>query len=346
MNGYDDDMLDDSDEEEVSFEVVMDDLFAGENIRIHQLYRLSDMAADEMAQFQREWATADPDRRIAMIKHMSELAEDNYLVDFGPVFAFAFGDPLPEIRQAALEGVWDSTDTRLIAPIIALLQTDESPVVRASAARALAHYILLTEWGQLDGRHTNAAVQALISTLENDATADEVRRASLEAVAAAGDPAIRQHIQDAYNHGSTDFQLSALFAMGNSADPYWLPIVLEELGNADPDIRAEAAHAAGGIGDPRAVNDLIELCSDEDREVAESAVLALGQIGGEDAHRFLTELAEDDDFAELHEAAEEALEEMDWALGEFDFMAFEDDDTELGFDDPDDLDDAADDLIA
>ena len=152
MDDYDETFPFDENDQLPSFETVMDDLFTAETVRIPLLYRLSDMADDEMAQFQREWLGADLDRRVAIVKHMAELAENNYIVDFGPAFAFMFADPDPEIRQAALEGVWDSTDTTLIAPIVKMLQTDDSHVVRASAARALAHYILLTEWGQLNQR--------------------------------------------------------------------------------------------------------------------------------------------------------------------------------------------------
>ncbi|MEZ4516931.1 MAG: HEAT repeat domain-containing protein [Chloroflexota bacterium] len=345
MNGYDELLPEENNTEQVPFETVMDHLFAGENVPIHHLYRLSDMSADEMAHFKREWASADLERRVTMVKHMSELAEDTYIVDFGPAFAFMFTDATPEIRQAALEGVWDSTDTSLIAPIIVMLQTDESIAVRASAARALAHYILLTEWGQLDERHTRAAVAALLASLDEKDTADEVRRAALEAVAAAThEPGITKHIQDAYDNGSTDFQLSALFAMGNSADSQWLPIVLEELANTDPDMRAEAARAAGSIGSKQAVQDLIDMSSDPEREVAEAAILALGQIGGDDAHQFLSQLAEDEDYADLHDAVDEALEEMDWAMGEFDLLSLEgdydlDEDTldDVIFDDNDEL---------
>lgn len=337
MNDFDELFPQDEMDEQVPFETVMDDLFSSDTVHIHQLYRLSDMSRDEMAQFQREWASANPERKIAMARHMAELAEDNYIVDFGPVFAYMFTDANADIRQAALEGVWDSTDTKLIAPIISLLQTDETVAVRAAAARALAHYILLTEWGQLERRHTSAAVNALLESLADRDTADEVRRAALEAVAATDDPAIAQHIQDAYDHGSVDFLLSALFAMGNSADQRWLPIVLEELTNPDPDVRAEAARAAGAIGSTNAVGELIELTVDEVREVAEAAVLALGQIGGDEAQQFLTKLAEDDDYEELHDAVDEALEEMDWALGEFNLLTFADEDTLL--DDAVDLDD-------
>lgn len=344
MNGYDDfddDLPLTEGAEQPPFETVMDDLFAGETIRIHQLYRLSDMSPDEMAQFTREWASADSERRVAMVKHMADLAEDNYIVDFDPVFAFMFNDDAPEIRRAALEGVWDSTDTSLIAPIVRMLQSDDVIAVRASAARALAHYILLTEWGQLERRHTQQAVEALLNTLNDRETADDVRRAALEAVASTGDPAVAGHIQDAYDNGSTDLQLSALFAMGNSADPRWLPIVLAELGSSDPDLRAEAARAAGGIGNTQAVADLIDLVTDEDREVAEAAVLALGQIGGDEAQQFLNRLAEDDDYAELHEAVDEALEQIDWALGEFDLLSLDEDDVwldaELDFDEDEDL---------
>lgn len=344
MNGYDefdDDLPLTPDSDQPPFETVMDDLFAGETIRIYQLYRLSDMSADEMAHFSREWASAADDRRITMAKHMVDLAEDNFRLNFHPLFAFMFTDPSPEIRQAALEGLWDSTDTSLIAPIVGMLRTDDVTAVRASAARALAHYILLAEWGQFERQYTEEAVEALLETLDDRETADAVRRAALEAVAASGDPEINRHIQDAYDNGSTDLQLSALFAMGNSADPRWLPIVLEELSSPDADVRAEAARAAGGIGHAQAVADLMELISDEDREVAEAAVLALGQIGGDDAQQFLSRIAEDDDYAELHEAVDEALEEMEWAVGDFDLFSLgaDDDflDVGLDFDEDDDL---------
>ncbi len=340
MNGYDELLpLDESEDKETPFETVMDDLFAGETVRIHQLYRLSDMSADEMAQFQREWTSADLDRRVAMVKHMAELSEDNYLVDFDPVFAFMFNDPAPEIRQSALEGIWDSTDTGLIAPIITMLHSDDAIAVRASAARALAHYILLTEWGQIDPRRTSAAVAALLAALDDPMTADEVRRAALEAVAAAAEPGVTRHIQNAYESGATDFQLSALFAMGNSAEDQWLPIVLAELSNPDPDMRAEAARAAGSIGNQDAVNDLMELCADEELEVAEAAVLALGQIGGDEAQAFLSRLAEDDDYEELFDAIDLALEEIDSALGDFDLLALgglEDDLDDVLYDEDDD----------
>lgn len=343
MNDFNDDLPLDDNDSLPPFETIMDNLFGSEKIHIPHLYRLSDMPADDMAQFQREWTSADLDRRIAMVKHMADLAEDNYIVDFGPVFAHMFADPTPEIRQAALEGIWDSTDTSLIAPVIAMLQNDDVIAVRASAARALAHYILLTEWGQLDERHTKAAIAALLATLDNTETADQVRRAALEAVAAAGEPGVKRHIQAAYDNGATDFQLSALFAMGNSADEHWLPIVLEELASPDPDLRAEAARAAGAIGSQQAVNDLIDMVSDEDSEVAEAAILALGQIGGDEAQQFLNQLAEDEEYAELHDAVAIALEETEWALGDFDLLAFEDND-ELDLLELDDDDDDA--LIA
>ena len=39
-------------------------------------------------------------------------------------------------------------------------------------------------------------------------------------------------------------------------------------------------------------------------------------------------MAEDDDFARLHDAVDEALEEMDWLGGEFDLMDMMSDDTD------------------
>ena len=81
-------------------------------------------------------------------------------VEFTPVFAHLFNDTYAIVRVAALDGVWDSTEPRLVRPIIGLLQSDRDVNVRAAAARALAHYVLLAEWGQVD---TGAAVPIAVS---------------------------------------------------------------------------------------------------------------------------------------------------------------------------------------
>ena len=134
---------------EMPFPAVLAALFGGDEVPVHLVFRLSDMPADDFAQFRRDWTEVSEERRAALVRHMADIAEENYLVDFTPVFAYLFDDSYPAVRRAALDGVWDSTDTQLIPPIMAMLRDDANVGVRAAAARALAHYVLLAEWGQI-----------------------------------------------------------------------------------------------------------------------------------------------------------------------------------------------------
>ena len=109
--------------------------------------------------------------------------------------------------------------------------------------------------------------------------------------------------------------MSAVFAMGSSADSRWLPIVIGELQNPASDMRAEAARAAGSIGGSDAVDELANLLGDEDPAVTLAVIEALGQIGGERPAEILQELLGDSDFEDLHELIEEVMEEMDWLGG-------------------------------
>jgi HEAT repeat protein len=324
-----------AEQKEMPFEAVLTALFSGDEPPIHLLYRLSDLSDADFARLKKEWASVSVDRRAALARHMADIAESNYLVDFAPVFALMFADEAPAVRIAALDGVWDSEDTKLIRPITDLLQNDADVGVRAAAARALAHYVLLAEWGQINNVHTAPVVDALLAEYDKPRTAPEVRRATLEAVSPAGHPRIAELITDAYEDGTDELQLSAIFAMGNTADNRWLPILEQELASPSPDFRAEAARACGMIGDQSSIDVLEQVLADEDIEVGMAAIYALGQIGGDQAHAILSALADDPDYEEYYDAIDEALEEMEWLEGELDMLSFSDyeDDNDI----PDDL---------
>jgi HEAT repeat protein len=325
-----------SSQREQSFPSVLSALFSADEVPVHLVYRLSDMSAANFELFQREWLEVSEERRAALVRHMADIAEENYLVDFTTIFAYLFDDPYATVRVAALDGVWDSTEPRLVRPIIGLLQGDRDVNVRAAAARALAHYVLLAEWGQIRPAVAAPAIDALLAEYDRPNAPLEVRRAALEAVAAANHPRIPDMILDAYDDGPEDLQLSALFAMGLTADRRWLPLLDDEMQSPSADFRAEAARAAGGLGSADSVDALEGLLTDEDPGVAMAAVYALGQIGGDRATELLTRLSEDPDYEELYDAIDEALEEMEWLEGDFDLLALDEDELE---DDDDLLDD-------
>lgn len=315
-------------EKEKPFAVVLDELFNSDYVSIPLLYRLSDLSDEQFGEFVQRWPAVADERRRVIARHLVDICEENYVVDFSRVFVYCFGDAFPAVRVAALDGIWDESNLRLVNPVIELLQTDPVVEVRAAAAAALSHYVLMAEWGQIPRAVSPRIVAALLAEYEKRDTAVAVKRAALEALGAANHPRIVELIEEAYASDDFDVNLSAVFAMGSSADERWLPIVLQEMSNSSPEMRIEATRAAGMIGSAEALPALARLAADEDLEVAYAVVEALSQMGGDLAYKMLSRMAEDDDFARLHEAVDEALEEMDWLGGEFDLLDVMADDTD------------------
>lgn len=315
-------------QEEKSFSSVLDDLFTNEQASIPLLYRLSDLTDDMFVEFAQRWPTVADDRRRVIIRHLVDICEENYVVDFSRIFTFCFTDPFAAVRVAALDGIWDETNVRLIDPVIRLMQTDPAIEVRAAAAAALSHYVLMAEWGQIPRTASARIVDTLLTEYEKPDTAVSVKRAALEALGATNHPRVTNLIEAAYAHDDFDMNLSAVFAMGSSADERWLPIVLEEMSSSSPEMRIEATRAAGIIGHADALPALARLAADEDLEVGYAVVEALAQMGGDLAYKMLSRMAEDEDFAHLQEAVDEALEEMEWLGGEFDLLDMVPDDSD------------------
>jgi HEAT repeat protein len=318
-------MVEDS---EIPFLQVLDSLFAEDELPIHLLFRISDVSDTEMSLFKRRWPDVPDERRRIIVRHLADISEENYLVDFQPIFAICLKDPSAAVRLAALDGIWDATSSVLTSPVIDLLQTDESMEVRAAAASALAHFVLLTEWGQLPENVSPPIVKALLAEYENLENPNLVRRATLEALGASSHSRVPGLIREAYENDDPDIQLSAVFAMGSSADAYWLPTLFDEMSSHSVAMRAEAARAAGSIGDRSAVPELANLTIDEDLDVARAAVTALGQIGGDRAYGILVDLVDDPDLEAIQETVDEAINEMAWLDGSLDFLSPADDEFE------------------
>lgn len=314
-------------EEEIQpFDSVLEAVFQQEPVPIHLLYRLSDLLPEQMDAFWQGWHVLTDERRRIIARHMADIGEENYVVDFCPLFVRFLDDAYSPVRMAALEGMWDSPNTRYIQPIVHLLQNDEVVEVRAAAAAALAHYVMMAEWGELPQKISPPIVDVLLAAYDRSETAVSIKRAALEALAAAGHPRVPDLIHEAYEHENPDMQVSAVFAMGNTTDPRWLSVIMDEMQSPFVDMRVEAVRAAGVIGKSDAVPELAELTMDEAPEVRLAAVYALGQIGGERPQNILSAILEDPELEDLHEMAEEAMEEMMWMGGELDLLDFNDPD--------------------
>ncbi|HZY44025.1 MAG TPA: HEAT repeat domain-containing protein, partial [Anaerolineae bacterium] len=108
-----------------------------EPISIASLYTFSGIDQTAAEQINRVWPTIPTDRRQATMKHLVEIAEENFEVDFNSVYRIGLSDPDPEVRAAAIDGIWEDNDPALIAPLIRFVQQDTTEAVRAAAATGL-----------------------------------------------------------------------------------------------------------------------------------------------------------------------------------------------------------------
>lgn len=316
-----------------------------EPISIAGLYALSSLDNIQLEQVKALWATLPAGRRAEAMQHLVEIGDETFEVDFNTIFRMGLYDTDPDVRAAAISGLWEDVDPALIAPLLDLLQTDDSEAVRAAAASVLGRYVYEGELEELEAAKVQPIVTALKEIYRDVAQPIEVRRRALESLGFLSDADTSQLITQAYHHANERLKLSAVFAMGRSLDAErWGSIVLEELAASSPEMRFEAARAIGELEYAPAVRKLGELLEDVDEEVQLVAVWSLGQIGGEKAKQFLLTVLESD-AEHLHEEAEDALAELEFKGDNLDFTMFDfddDDEEEWVLDEfPDDEDDDA-----
>lgn len=293
------------------FTSVMEALKNDEQVSIPLLYRFSDMQPGELEHLQAVWPTLGDERRRVIARHLADISEEDYVVDFSNFFAMGLNDPLAAVRLASLDGLWDSERLSLIQPIIDLMENDPSEEVRARAAGSLGQYVVKGEWEIIPSERTEPIVEALLAQMDSSDTVTAVRRAALESLGAAYHPRVADLISAAYESGKYEMQVSAVCAMGNSADKRWTANVMDELEHPDAEMRFIAARAAGQIGSSDLVDGLIELLDDEDTEVQFAAIASLGEIGGAVAQAALENIQSDPEAEdEILDAVEEALDEL------------------------------------
>jgi HEAT repeat protein len=103
--------------------------------------------------------------------------------------------------------------------------------------------------------------------------------------------------------------VSALVAMGRSADLRWRGMARAELQNPEAAMRREAARTCGELEVSAAQRDLLLLLDDDELDVRLAAIYALGRIGGQQAQEALRIMEQSEEPQEA-EAATLALEEI------------------------------------
>lgn len=275
----------------MDFEDYLHELTSGPGrLRVAGLRRLSSLTRERRDLFEAAWPNIDVRRRRSIVHQLADLAEDNVDLNFDAVFLRGLQDDDAEVRLVSVRGLWEHEGTDVIPALLKLLEADPDVRVRAEAALALGRFVMLSEFGRLRQRYFAEVEAGLRRVLEDRNEAEEVRARALEAIGPHDKPWVRQSIREAYESGTHRLKVSAIYAMGQSCEARWLPLLLRELASDDPELRYEAAVACGSLADASAVPHLLPLLDDADAEVQQAAIAALGEIGGPEAKAALLDL--------------------------------------------------------
>ena len=300
-------------------EVIPQLLDAGSELKPSLLGRLSGLTPDEERELLEVWNDIPTSRRLMIVRAVTGMAEDNVEMEFTGLLCAALEDGDAPVRASAAAGLWETGDRTVIAPLAAMLEGDESHEARAAAAGALGHFAELAEAGKLIEWDAATVRSALLGAVEDEDEETAVRRRALEAIAPVRHPDVPGWIRWAYRSGEPLLRQSAVYAMGRTCDPVWLPVVVAEFGSSVPAMRFEAANAARELADAKTLPYLHDLTSDDDPQVALAAVQAIGGIGGTAARKLLKHYEEQGDPA-LSEAAQEALRALEADEGDFSML--------------------------
>jgi HEAT repeat protein len=276
-----------------------------------ELLEFSDIPPEDSTDLARAWIHIHLDRRRKLVAQLSQLAEEDVLLDFTTIFKLALQDPDAEVREQSISSLWECEDTELISTFIDLMKNDDSDHVRAAATQALGNFAVLAEDYKLLPKEHARIRQALLDVAHNNREDPNILRRAVEAISPFSDTEVWELILSTYQSPVLELRRNAIFSMGRNAHPEWIPIIISEMANPDPAMRYEAVSAFANVGSKSNLAHILPLIQDEDREVRLAAVHALGNIGGPTAKKALTSCIQSSDDA-LRDAASAALEQTNY----------------------------------
>ena len=275
------------------------------------LLQLSDLPVEGLTELKTVWSNLPTERRRETVRKLIELADDNVEFDFSSIFKSCLTDGDDAIREMAAKGLWEAEDRALIRPLVKLLENDTCAEVRASAAMSLKNFAVMAQNGKLLSRDGDRIRRALLAVVNSPTEDIDVRRRAIEAVASFNTLETNSVVREAYESDNPTLVQSAIFGMGQSSNPAWMPTVVDEMSNPLAAVRFEAVTACGLLGEEEVVPYLLRLLRDDDSEVRLASIKALGLIGGPTAKHVLQQHLSDNDEA-IEEAAREALTSLEF----------------------------------
>jgi len=302
----------------VSFDKVITALLDHEHIfpPVH-LHRFSDLQPTDLSRLAGIWAQINADRRLALLEDLENLAETDTLVSFEDLGKLALNDTDPRVREVATRLLWESEDNSLINRFLEMVDRDPDVHVRSAAATALGQFVYYGELEEIPERDLHRIEEKLLAVTTDQAEAKLLRRRALEAMGFSSRPEIKPLIRAAYLLNDTEWLVTALFAMGRSADSSWTPFVLDMLDSENDEVLYEAVRAAGELEAPKARKPILQIIKNqpEGSEVRLAGIWSLSKIGGHKVRETLEAMLEESEDDEETDILEDALENLEFTDG-------------------------------
>lgn len=290
------------------------------------LRQLSDLEAMDLAALESVWLRVNPSRRAELIESLADLAENDTLVMYDNIARMALTDPDPRVRATAVSMLDQDEDPRLGQVFIDMMRKDPAAEVRAESAGALGWLVYRGELEELPEELHHRIEDELLSVY-NSSDEKIVRRGALESLGFSSRDEVPELLRNAYTSGDDDWLVSALFAMGRSADQSWEADVRRMLRHGNSDVQFEAVRAAGELALESTRRILLDLLEEEvqEFEVRAAVIWSLSQIGGEETRETLERLLEESDDEQEIKILEDALDNLTFTEeGEgFDLLEFD-----------------------
>ena len=324
-----------------SFDSVLDALLDTKKEFPHRyLTMFSDIGTLELKTVLDVWPRVDLKRKLTLLEGLEALVDKDTLVNFDDFAQPLLADPEAEVRVKALHLLGEYDDEKFIPKYLTMLKNDSDANVRAQVPENLGYFVALGELDEISEETYSAVMASLFESARSDA-ATRVRRLALEALGFASKPEVVVLIQSALQHQDSEWQASALTAMGRSADERWEDDILRALLDENDTIRLAAVQAAGNLPLKSARTVLLGMLAEgeEDDDIIGAAIWSLSQIGGEDVRTFLETLLDQTEEEDEDQTAllEEALDNLSFTedLDRLELMTIDPDD----FDEFDEVDD-------
>jgi HEAT repeat protein len=278
------------------------------------LHHFSDLSQPDQELLRKNWSKVSLRRRQALMEDLEQLGEADDLLSFEEVCRLALEDGDGQVRAAAVRILAEYEKMEFLSLFQDLAVRDQDQNVREAAVFALGPFVYMGEVDLLSVT-TQRRLEDFLLNLADGTDVPAVRMRALESLGYSSREEVIPLIEKAYASGDHKWLLTALFAMGRSANTIWKSKVMAMLDDKHPDVRSEAATAAGGLEIKAAAKRLLELLDDSDSQVRLASIWALSNIGGPGVREALNDMLENTDDDEEAQLLEDALENLSFTDG-------------------------------